>query len=801
LRRIGGRFVRACAELDTAELGGSERAERTEHERATETAGLVPSRRSRQRTKEGGAARGEKQAAARNAGGAQQRKRSTSRRREKHTEKEKERDRDRRKRRSHGQTRRVSDESNTRMPTAGKDMKTAVVFVSTEVAPWSKVGGLADVVAALPKALVGLEGVGKVMSVSPMYEAYDGVGGCGVSVALPDVVVDGFVDDGGGGGEREEEGATAEGELERGREGAGEGEGEGEGGPGSVFGEASLYSTTQDGVERVFVRHPLLDMHRVVTRQDLKNEHPSFTYVDADGGVYDCRNMAVRYDIMAWGALMAAAQLGGNPSSRSSSSSSLSSLSSSSRHDKVVFVLNDWPTALVLVRLRQIMAKAAGAPDTLTSAERQIADGLGQVDVNTVFCIHNLAYQGVFSAEAVGRDLGLGAAAMVPLLTRVPWEQVVSAGSAGSFEAFEAFKAFESLELEAEDEVNFLRGALLLADRVLTVSPHYAVEIASENDDFSCGMGEILRHKQVQGIMNGIDVDEWDPETDALLPDDCRYNAYTVFRGKNSMKRRLQARLGLEVDDSVLFVFIGRLTEQKGVDTLLRAATRLLPKKPAPVPVELAGGGADGAAGATGANETTDVTAAVGRLSIKTTTPSRNKSKRKFKPKMSPVAPQPTSTIQLAVLGTGDQWLEQAVSSLELNFPGTATGVCEFSEELAHWMLAAADYCLIPSKFEPCGLIAQCAARYGAVPIMTATGGLKNLGDAGVGILLPRSETVQESVDDLVAAMKAAVDEHGSDSHCNQRALGMKYDFSWNVHAREWQALLLEGDVARRDAT
>lgn len=801
MRRIGGRFVRACAELDTAELGGSERAERTEHERATETAGLVPSRRSRQRTKEGGAARGEKQAAARNAGGAQQRKRSTSRRREKHTEKEKERDRDRRKRRSHGQTRRVSDESNTRMPTAVKDMKTAVVFVSTEVAPWSKVGGLADVVAALPKALVGLEGVGKVMSVSPMYEAYDGVGGCGVSVALPDVVVDGFVDDGGGGGEREEEGATAEGELERGREGAGEGEGEGEGGPGSVFGEASLYSTTQDGVERVFVRHPLLDMHRVVTRQDLKNEHPSFTYVDADGGVYDCRNMAVRYDIMAWGALMAAAQLGGNPSSRSSSSSSLSSLSSSSRHDKVVFVLNDWPTALVLVRLRQIMAKAAGAPDTLTSAERQIADGLGQVDVNTVFCIHNLAYQGVFSAEAVGRDLGLGAAAMVPLLTRVPWEQVVSAGSAGSFEAFEAFKAFESLELEAEDEVNFLRGALLLADRVLTVSPHYAVEIASENDDFSCGMGEILRHKQVQGIMNGIDVDEWDPETDALLPDDCRYNAYTVFRGKNSMKRRLQARLGLEVDDSVLFVFIGRLTEQKGVDTLLRAATRLLPKKPAPGPVELAGGGADGAAGATGANETTDVTAAVGRLSIKTTTPSRNKSKRKFKPKMSPVAPQPTSTIQLAVLGTGDQWLEQAVSSLELNFPGTATGVCEFSEELAHWMLAAADYCLIPSKFEPCGLIAQCAARYGAVPIMTATGGLKNLGDAGVGILLPRSETVQESVDDLVAAMKAAVDEHGSDSHCNQRALGMKYDFSWNVHAREWQALLLEGDVARRDVT
>ena len=660
---------------------------------------------------------------------------------------------------------------------------TSVVFVSTEVAPWSKVGGLADVVSALPKALVGLDGIGEVMSVTPMYEAYENVEACGVEVRLPEAVVEGF----------DVEGYLEEvlkerdncecdhddpddsvdledsEEYERREHPINDGDcGE----RGLRF--ASLYSTTQGGVRRVFVRHPLLDMHRVVRRQDVNNEHPSFTYVEGDGGVYDCRDMAVRYDIMAWGALMAAAKLGGTRRRVSNRSGG-----QVDQKNTVVFVLNDWPTALVLVRLRELMSKPV---DALTDVEREIAGDLGNANIKTVFCIHNLAYQGVFSADAVARDLGLGAGAMAPLMPKVPWERVGSKST-----VLESKVGVDvQLEIHGEDEVNFLRGALLLADSVLTVSPHYAAEIAAENEDFSCGMGDILRYKQVQGIMNGIDTDEWDPETDALLPEDSRYNAYTVFRGKNSMKRRLQARLGLVVDDSaVLFVFIGRLTEQKGVDALLRAATRLLPKKPAPGPVEIA----DVARDLTGLSLSCGSPTAAAK-SPNAAMAATKKSRKSTK--ISPVALHPTPPIQLAVLGTGDQWLEQAVSSLEFSFPGTAKGVCEFSEELAHWMLAASDYCMIPSKFEPCGLIAQCAARYGAVPIMTATGGLKNLGDAGVGVLVPRRDSLQESVDDLVDAMKVAIDEHGSDSHCNQRAFGMKYDFSWNVHAREWQALLLQ---------
>ena len=638
-----------------------------------------------------------------------------------------------------------------------------VVFVSTEVAPWSKVGGLADVVAALPKALVASGRFEGVMSVSPMYEAYEGVEDVGVGVGLPEVVSE-AIDNGDGRDDGRDDGNTDDGRGD--------------------WAKAMLYSTEAEGVQRVFVKHPLLDMHRVKPTQDVNNEHPSFTYVDGEGGVYDCHNMDVRYDILAWGALMAASKL---PRRRKSSECGEYLECGGSGEEKkrkkkkrkkrdVVFVLNDWPTALVLVRLRHLLQNETAGQE-LSDMERRILEGLGRV--KTVFCIHNLAYQGVFSAGDVARDLGLSAQTMAPLMPRVPWQ------------AWD--RPDPALEIQPDDSVNFMRAALLMADSVLTVSPHYAKEIASENEEFNCGLGDILRHKDVQGIMNGIDTTEWDPETDELLPSDSRYNAYTVFRGKNSMKRRLQARLGLVVDDSaVLFVFIGRLTEQKGVDALLRAATRVLPKKPAPHPT--VSNVSDGLKGGTELTETAETAETAGTIQAEAGVLTREVMKEVRKEALDNFELSLSPPIQLAVLGTGEQWLEQSVSSLEFNFPGSAAGVCEFSEELAHWMLAAADYCLVPSTFEPCGLIAQCAARYGAVPIMTATGGLKNLGDAGVGITIPRRETLPERVDDLVAAMQSAIDDHGSDVHCDQRAFGMKYDFSWDVHAREWEALLVDKD-------
>lgn len=71
--------------------------------------------------------------------------------------------------------------------------------------------------------------------------------------------------------------------------------------------------------------------------------------------------------------------------------------------------------------------------------------------------------------------------------------------------------------------------------------------------------------------------------------------------------------------------------------------------------------------------------------------------------------------------------MEHALKGLQLSYPGEAVGITQFSEDIAHQLIAAADFLLMPSRFEPCGLVAMCAVRYGTVPIVTATGGLADL--------------------------------------------------------------------------
>ncbi len=82
--------------------------------------------------------------------------------------------------------------------------------------------------------------------------------------------------------------------------------------------------------------------------------------------------------------------------------------------------------------------------------------------------------------------------------------------------------------------------------------------------------------------------------------------------------------------------------------------------------------------------------------------------------------------LQVALLGTGEGWMERALAALSSSFPSRAAGVPKFDELIAHLLMAAADYVIVPSRFEPCGLVAQSAARYGAIPIVTAVGGLRD---------------------------------------------------------------------------
>jgi len=187
---------------------------------------------------------------------------------------------------------------------------------------------------------------------------------------------------------------------------------------------------------------------------------------------------------------------------------------------------NDWQTALVPALLS-------------LEAERPA----------TVFTIHNLAYQGMFPAEVFFR-LGLP-----PQL----WH-------------------FEGLEFH--NHLSFIKGGLAYADKLTTVSPTYAREIQSA--EFGYGLDGLLRHRaaDLHGILNGIDLDEWNPATDPHI--EWHYNAKR-FSAKQHNKRALQAEFGLPESDDLLLGSVGRLVEQKGVDLVLDIIDRL-----AELPVQLA---------------------------------------------------------------------------------------------------------------------------------------------------------------------------------------------------------------------
>lgn len=189
---------------------------------------------------------------------------------------------------------------------------------------------------------------------------------------------------------------------------------------------------------------------------------------------------------------------------------------------------HDWPSGLVPAYLRYGGSSAAA----------------------TVFTVHNMAFQGNFPPATL-RELGLPAT------------------------------AFTLEGVEFYGQVSFLKAALQLADRITTVSPTYAAEIQTR--EFGCGMDGLLRYRRerLTGILNGIDVDLWNPATDPLI---ARNYDYHTIESKAENKRQLQARMGLRQDDSLpLLGCVARITHQKGLDLLLEIGEAL-----AAMPVQLA---------------------------------------------------------------------------------------------------------------------------------------------------------------------------------------------------------------------
>ena len=188
---------------------------------------------------------------------------------------------------------------------------------------------------------------------------------------------------------------------------------------------------------------------------------------------------------------------------------------------------HDWQTGLVSALLSRLPARPA-----------------------TVFTIHNLAYQGLF-----------------------PWQTFEALRLPGEWWSHHA--------LEFHGQLSFLKGGLVFADRLTTVSPTYAREI--QTPEYGYGLDGLLRHRAavLSGILNGIDVQEWNPGTDPRLAQN--YNRRTLGK-KAANKAALQAQLGLEKREDVLLIgMVSRLVEQKGVDILLEALDALLLR-----PVQLA---------------------------------------------------------------------------------------------------------------------------------------------------------------------------------------------------------------------
>jgi len=162
----------------------------------------------------------------------------------------------------------------------------------------------------------------------------------------------------------------------------------------------------------------------------------------------------------------------------------------------------------------------------------------------TVFTVHNLAFQGLFSMHE-WPALGLASHLMSPS------------------------------GLEYHGQLSFMKAGLKFADHVTTVSPNYAREIATH--EFGCGLDGVIRSRgtAVSGILNGIDDKVWNPATDPAIARN--YDA-TRLEGKLSCRKALQAELGLAPDDKALLVtLVSRLTEQKGLDLVLQALPALVP--------------------------------------------------------------------------------------------------------------------------------------------------------------------------------------------------------------------------------
>ncbi|CAI9759311.1 unnamed protein product [Fraxinus pennsylvanica] len=153
--------------------------------------------------------------------------------------------------------------------------------------------------------------------------------------------------------------------------------------------------------------------------------------------------------------------------------------------------------------------------------------------------------------------------------------------------------------------------------------------------------------------------------------------------------------------------------------------------------------------------------------------------------------------VQIIILGTGKKRLEQQIKQLEVLYPDKARGVVKFNVSLAHMIIAGADYMLIPSRFEPCGLIQLHAMRYGTIPICASTGGLVDTVKEGfTGFQMGDFNVECAKIDPadvlkIVVAVGRALAVYGTLAFREMIKNCMSQDLSWKGPAKNWELMLL----------
>lgn len=342
---------------------------------------------------------------------------------------------------------------------------------------------------------------------------------------------------------------------------------------------------------------------------------------------------------------------------------------------------HDWQTGLIPVFLR-----------TLYGHENYYTG------IKTVFSIHNLKFQGRWMLPAVMDITGLP-------------KQIFTAD-----------------KLEAYGEANYLKGGVVYADAITTVSKTYAYEITTPEGGEGLHGLMYSRRNDLYGIPNGIDYKVYNPQTDIYLED--HFNEKSVFHGKALNKAKFQKEMGLPVKKDVFLLgMVSRMTDQKGFDLIALIMDQL----------------------------------------------------------------RDTEKIQFAAVGTGEEKYENMLRNFEQKYPDKMKVYIGYSEEMAHRVYASCDAFLMPSLFEPCGLSQLMSLRYGTVPIVRETGGLKDT-------VLPYNEYehtgtgfsfTNYSAQEMYGVLRYAMEIYYK--HRNEWddliLRGMQQNFSWETSAGEYEKL------------